>query len=39
MREMLRVLREQGVTEKGYELTPPFRRQMYVQGKHENVVR
>ncbi len=39
VREMLRILREQGVSEKGYELTPPFRRRMYVQGKHENVDR
>ena len=33
-RELIRILRRHGISEQGYELTPPFRRQVYVQSKH-----
>ena len=33
-RELIRILRGHGISAQGYELTPPFRRQVYVQSKH-----
>ena len=33
-RELIRILRSHGISEQGYELTPPFRRQVYAQSKH-----
>ena len=36
--EMLRRLSDEGVSEQGYNLAPPFRRQMYVESKHRGGV-
>ena len=36
--EMLRRLCDEGVSEQGYDLAPPFRRQMYVESKHRGGV-
>lgn len=36
-REQIRMLRDHGVSDQGYELAPPFRRQVYVQSKHNKV--
>lgn len=33
-RELLRILRAQGLSRPGYNLAPPFRRQMHVESKH-----
>ena len=34
VRKMIRILRRHGISDKGYELIPPFRRQVYIQSKH-----
>lgn len=34
-RELLQCLRAQGVSKQGYNLAPPFRRQMYAASKHK----
>ena len=33
-RKLIQVLRRNGISDKGYELTPPFRRQVYIRSKH-----
>ena len=33
-RKLLQILREQGISRLGYNLIPPFRRQMYVESKY-----
>ena len=35
-RELVRVLRKQGLSPRGYTLAPPYRRQMHVTSKHPN---
>ena len=35
-RELLRTLRKQGLSPRGYTLAPPYRRQMHVTSKHRN---
>ena len=35
-RELLRALRKQGLSPRGYSLAPPYRRQMHVTSKHRN---
>ena len=34
VRELLRALRKQGLSPRGYTLAPPYRRQMHVTSKH-----
>lgn len=36
-REQIQILRNHGVSNRGYKLAPPFRRQVYIQSKHTNV--
>jgi hypothetical protein len=35
-RELVRTLRKQGLSPRGYTLAPPYRRQMHVTSKHPN---
>ena len=35
VRELIQCLRAQGVSKQGYNLAPPFRRQMHAESKHK----
>ena len=35
-RDLVRALRKQGLSPRGYTLAPPYRRQMHVTSKHPN---
>lgn len=34
-RKLIQILRDQGISQSGYNLIPPFRRQMYVESGYE----